>query len=76
MGSYAAVELLHPGESSGGICRCLAAHEGILRGRGCECEGGEGGSEGQGGKGELHLGGFGLGLWFRWMRLGLDLKVL
>ena len=66
VGSYAAVELLHPGESSGGICRCLAADEGILRSGSCEGEGGEGGSEGQGGKGELHFED--VGLW-------LELKV-
>ena len=66
MGSYAGEELLHPGESGGGICRCLAADESILRGGGCEGEGGEGGSEGQGGKGELHFED--VGLW-------LELKV-
>ena len=43
---YAREELVHSGESGGGIGGGLAADEGVLRGRGCEGERGEGGSEG------------------------------
>ncbi len=59
VGSYACEEGLHSGESGGGICGGLAADEGVLRGRGCESERGEGGSEGHVGKERLHFEEFG-----------------
>ena len=74
VGSYATVQLLHPGESGGGIGGCLAADEGILRGGCCEGEGGEGGSEGQGSKGELHFEDVELWLWM-WLKLFLMMVV-
>ena len=71
VGSYAGEEGLHAGESGGSIGGCLAADEGILRGRGCESERGEGGSKGHVGKERLHVEEFG----FWWMGLDLGLRV-
>ena len=59
VGRYAGEEGLHWGESGGGVCGGLAADEGVLRGGGCEGEGGEGGSEGQVGREGLHFEEFG-----------------
>lgn len=72
VGSYAGEEGLHSGESGGSICGCLAANEGILRGRGCEGERGEGGSEGHVGKERLHIEEFE----FWWIGLSLELRVI
>ena len=72
VGSYAGEEGLHSGESGGSICGCLAANEGILRGRDCEGERGEGGSEGHVGKERLHIEEFE----FWWIGLSLELRVI